>query len=237
VKVRYSLTATNKTPRLNAGILVALAGLATGWRQGSEHRVHILFASDYFPGQISATTGEKWFGLYPGNGQWELAVTTIRVQPVNAGCIHDGRRVSVDRNEHSLFLVRGLSTFRAGPVLTASESDFALEPNAVKGFRIAERAYRFTASGDSINYELRLVRVADGRSQQIVTYHAQRPTTRIVVPPHIIWIGDLDRDGQPDFFADIHMFETPGHWVLYLSSQAGSGELLHRVAEFQGEDC
>ena len=98
-------------------------------------------------------------------------------------------------------------------------------------------AYRFVASGGPKNYELRFVRVVDGRSQLIVAFHSPSGARQIAWPPRVLWIGDLDRDGRPDFFADIHMFETPGDWVLYLSSAARTGELVHRVAEFHGMDC
>jgi len=33
------------------------------------------------------------------------------------------------------------------------------------------------------------------------------------------------------------MSELAGHWTLCLSSAARSGEIVHRVAEFQGESC
>jgi len=47
----------------------------------------------------------------------------------------------------------------------------------------------------------------------------------------------IDGDGKPDLFADLKMFETPGKWALYLSSAAGAGELVEKVAEFAAVDC
>ncbi len=55
--------------------------------------------------------------------------------------------------------------------------------------------------------------------------------------PHVVWVGDLDRDGKPDLLVDEDMNESAGHLVLYLSSAARAGEIAHRVAEYWGVDC
>jgi len=198
-------------------------------------RVQLLFASDFYHDQITAHTGETWYGLFPHSRGWELAPTRIHVAPVNSGCMENGWRVTVDRPPHPLFLVRGATLLRAGQLTTVATTGIGLTPPTSQDFRFGQSAFRFVALGGDTSYTLRLVRLLDGRSQDLVSYHGR---WQIAWPPKILWIGDLDRDGKPDFFADVHMFEIPpADWVLYLSSAAGPNELVHRVAEFQSVVC
>jgi len=59
----------------------------------------------------------------------------------------------------------------------------------------------------------------------------------VALVPRVEWVGDLDRDGRPDILIDDNMGELGGHWVLYLSSSARQGELVHAVASFSGGHC
>ena len=54
--------------------------------------------------------------------------------------------------------------------------------------------------------------------------------------PQILWVGDLDRDGLPDLIVDERPSEFKLHIVLYLSSKAGAGELVGRVAEWGAQE-
>src|SRR5712692_30499 len=210
--------------------------------QAPQNTVEMLFASDYFPNQITAASGKIWYGLFPHGAGWELATTRIDVQPLTAGCIENGRRVTVDRPEHPLLLLRGLQSLRPGWVETASMAHLRLKPGETRDFRLGAASFRFVATGggpgqDVKDYELRFASATTGLSQPIVTYHGMPGIGSIAWPPEIIWIGDLDGDGKPDLFADVKMFETPGQWVLYLSSAAGPHELVHEVAKYSGVDC
>ncbi len=227
-------------PRQPALVFLALLAGVAGQRP--QHRVELLFASDYFPNQITAASGEIWYGLFPHGPSWELATTRIHVDPVTSGCIENGRRVTVDRSDHPLLLLRGLPSLRPGPIKTASLAHVRLMPGEVRDFRMGDGAFRLVATGggpgqEVRNYELRLVGLTVGLSQPIVAFHAREGMNGIAWPPEIIWIGDIDGDGKPDLFADLTMFETPGKWALYLSSTAGAGELVRKVAEFDGVDC
>jgi hypothetical protein len=50
--------------------------------------------------------------------------------------------------------------------------------------------------------------------------------------PSIRWVGDIDRDGKPDILLDACPY--PGSLLmLFLSSEAEEGEIVHKVAEIQ----
>src|SRR2546425_1625443 len=97
--------------------IVLLGGAAF---QHPGHRVEMLFAADYYPNEISAVTGETWYGLFPLGAKWQLALTKIRVEPLTTGCIRNGQRVTVDRPEHPLLLLRGLPALRLGRIEASS---------------------------------------------------------------------------------------------------------------------
>ncbi|HEY6785024.1 MAG TPA: hypothetical protein VI159_08725, partial [Gemmatimonadales bacterium] len=172
---------------------------------------------------------------------WVLDTTTIHVEPVTAGCIQDGKRVTVDRREHPLLLVRGVKDLRTGPINAASVGHVKIMPGHSTPFSFGGGRYSFvavgTAGADVREYELRLADLDRGTSQSIVAFHGSKDMNPMAWPPEIIWVGDIDRDGKPDLFADLKMFETPGKWVLYLSSAAGRGELVRKAVEFDGVDC
>jgi len=218
-----------------AGLLTFVGGTLTA--QQSHNDVQILFVSDFFHGQVADTTGEQWFGLFPADSGWELDLTTIRVEPANAGCMENGSRVTVDRPAHPVLLLRGAPWLQSGPLQAVPVPRQDFNPPASHEFRFGAHAFVLVATGDAANYELRLVRSADNKAQTLVAFHAHGNPWRIAWSPKVLWIGDLDHDGQPDLFVDVHMFETPGDWVLFLSSRADQDELVHQAAEFRGVDC
>src|SRR5690349_7628936 len=103
------------------GAVTAMLALLALWpaQQTPAAHVELLFASDYFPHQITAATGQTWYGLFFQDSVWEVAPTRIRVAPISSGCIQNGQRVTVDRAGHPLFLLRGLPQLRPGAVQTA----------------------------------------------------------------------------------------------------------------------
>jgi hypothetical protein len=67
-------------------------------------------------------------------------------------------------------------------------------------------------------------------------FHARPNAGGFYNPPTILWVGDLDRDGQMDLFLNLQTGEGQGSWALYLSS-VSAGDLLDKVAELHGATC
>src|SRR5437879_3317248 len=108
--------------------------------------VEILFAGDHYPGQVHTVTGETWYGLFHLTDQWELAAVKVTVQPIHNACAdrpgeNTGRRVTIDRPETPLFLVRGLSRLRVGPVRTFFSGRQRLFPGETQEFQVGRGVY------------------------------------------------------------------------------------------------
>lgn len=54
----------------------------------------------------------------------------------------------------------------------------------------------------------------------------------------ILFIGDIDRDGKPDFIFGANRDYEEERVILYLSSEAGAGKVIKKVAEIAVQfDC
>ena len=51
-----------------------------------------------------------------------------------------------------------------------------------------------------------------------------------IVPISVMWIGDIDRDNFPDFIMELSGVDDANTICLFLSSKAGSDELVRMVA-------
>ncbi len=96
---------------------------------------------------------------------------------------------------------------------------------------------RETDYGPAIrDYELRLYRRDSGggfRSQRVVFLEHVSLDGR----PELLWSGDLDRDGQPDFLFDLTHHYNISHLALFLSSQANEDEIAGFVGELVTTGC
>ena len=197
--------------------------------------VQLLFVSDFYANQVTdARTGQVWFGLFPEAGGWKLGATTLRVDSISSGCMQNGRRVTIDRQQDPLLLVRGIPSLRAGSVDAVPIKSSVLSPDSTREFRFGSSVFYLAATGGDTSYSVRLIGPA-GRSQELVAYHGRAP---IAWPAKILWIGDLDRDGKPDLFLDIALAEIPpADRTLFLSTAAGPSEYVGKVAEFRTLVC
>jgi hypothetical protein len=103
-------------------------------------------------------------------------------------------------------------------------------------FRFGRKTYTFRAEGtfgigyhDEYWYKIKDYKLylSDEKNEQLITTVSEFYSTS----PEILWVGDLDRDGKPDFVVRTRTWYEDERIELYLSSIAGKGELVKFASE------
>jgi len=147
-----------------------------------------------------------------------------------------------------LFLVRGLPGLKPGTVRSISRRREQVYPGQRIGpFIAGAELWELLAYGTAApsrtppsqaaepairDYQLILWTRRGDRAQPIFQQAA------VYSPPTVLWIGDLDGDGQADVLLDPATGgEEPVPLVLWASSLAGPTELAHKVAGYRTIYC
>lgn len=234
-----------------------MAGQAAGSTAGT---VTLLTPGQFHAEEVDAVSGSVWLALYPADGEGgpHLGYVTVRVERVFDAIVDPegeatGKRVSVAGDgPEPLLLLNGAHDLRPGPVTAAdpSSGDFSgvdPMPLYLQG-RSYELGFRF--AGD----ELPPPAPAGWRDAVLVLRHGDVEQTLYELQiwtepetgnlyfgnegwPGVLWAGDLDRDGRLDLFLDLTEHYTATEPTLFLSSAAGAGELVGRVASHMTAGC
>jgi len=192
-------------------------------------------------------SGDTWWGLYPQGDGFELLETTVTLEDANDPCFGAHKTFKLSREGEPLFLVKGLKNPQAGPVQTVLSKYTRLAPS--EEYHVHQLGWGnydvLFALGNVIREGIYLVikdytinireqQKQNGIVQEIL--HIDRALPNAEMQPAILWIGDLDRDGRLDIFLDATVYPS-GHYILYLSSEAGKGEIVRKVAEMISPGC
>src|SRR6266550_4685457 len=238
-------------------LVVQQSGGAASTTQIPAGTAELFFVGDYYPGEVRVVTGDTVLGLFRSSESWELAPTRLVVEPIHNACTdkpgeQNGRRVRIDRAEAPIFLTRGIPRLRAGRVRTVFSGRDQVFPGQSREFEFKSRVdywmisafgtVPYTQPGRAVqggirDYVLAVSRTPWDRAQTIFEFHASPGAGGLYNPPTLVWIGDIDGDGQMDLFLDTKTGELVGSWVLYLSSLATGQELVHKGAQHLGRIC
>lgn len=228
-----------------------MAILSSPARAAEPANVELLTPGQFHGHEVSAKSGERWWALTRIGDSFVLEETTIDLQTVRDEIIDHGTEAKTGKrvqawgraNQVPIFLVRGLSALRAGPVegqvpepdrLNPGESLllFASRPFPSSLFALGRATFGGAYEPERVirDYELWL---QHGKDRQRI---AASPGLD-EAPPKILWSGDLDRDGHADLLIDLGFHENVTEYVLFLSSLANPGELVGRAASFRHGGC
>ncbi len=170
-----------------------------------------------FHGSETVTSdGETWLGLFErSDGSWALQATLVEVTPVFDPMVDRiGERSAMEvlaRSDHQpIVLVRGLD-LRVG----ALDASVTMDSGAPHWLETE------VGSGLFLHDDRGRLAVAPWSEAGVV----------------MLWSGDLDRDGRPDFLLDVARADGVSETVLSLSGQAEPGRAVGPVATHQMSGC
>jgi hypothetical protein len=212
----------------------------------------------FHDGEAVARQGERWLALRMGEGDARLESARLRVKRVfdviiDAEGQATGQQVESDATDVVTYL-RGPG-LHAGRVVRADVEVLAEAGPVAQTLQLHGQRYRIETrcrADEAVAAEPGLssfncsIDLIDGeRVQTLVQMSATRNdgiadgrmTLGNEASPHILFAGDLDRDGKLDL-----LFDTSDHYnlvrpVLFLSGAAEGDELLHAVAEHRAVGC
>lgn len=195
--------------------------------------------------EINAKTGEEWLGLYVGEGQSELRLTTVTVNTVNDPIVdrdneQTGKEVAVNQSETPIFLVKGLSDLKSGFVTSSFTGSQNLLDQMSTELKLGDRSYRLVVETQNLKNGMltenaQVVLICEEKRQVLRTIKVSNGP--IEVGWYLNWAGDLDGDGRLDLYMQLSNHYNVSEKRLYLSSRAGKGRLVRMVASFTTVGC
>lgn len=241
-------------PRLM--VLVGMAAMAAG-ASAAGAQGFLYLPGEFHGDEVAVETGREVTGLFRApDGSALLAPTTLRVEAVRDVLVDaegeaTGKAVSAAGPGEALFFVAGLELDH-GPVTQVSSErrpmpvreplelsldgrlwTLGVECAGARGRDLVDCAVVLTGPAGS---RQTLARYPEGTADSSPA--AEEPT--FVVGdnwPTLLWAGDLDRDGRLDLLFDRSDHYNVTDRVLYLSSRAAEGELVHPAATCRTVGC
>lgn len=207
--------------------------------------ISLITTGEFHGDEITAKSGERWLGLFPTPGGFELSPAMLKVETVLDPVIDQnpkimtGKKVSVNRARKPLFLLKRADFLRGNAVKTVFAGT---ENNLVNGESVDLRL-------DGKNYKLKVVSddptpmgYVVANSKLILSTGAKSQVIFSVEVPNdggwsLLWAGDLDGDGKLDLYMDLHNNYNSSQHRLFLSSHASRKNLVKEVAEFTSVGC
>ena len=232
-------------------LLAALVAPAENSAGISQQTQRLIEPGEFHGEEVSAQSGEKWLGLHVTDDDHSILLSyRLSVNAVNDPLVDDndqssGKKVSVDLPLEPRFLIRGLKNVSAGPVTTVfdeGESESILAESSAITLKLGEACYVLKVAGSEDTAKCpdqpfpknaRLV-LLSGESGQVL-YSLQDCGND--ASWRLLWAGDLDRDGKLDLYVSVTQHYNVRERKLFLSSQAGEGQLVKEVAEFVTSGC
>lgn len=188
----------------------------------------------------------QWLALVARDGGFELQVVTVNVtrdeKPI---CGDRGFTVHAPPADPGTLLLRGFPAIKSGRVVTAFDDRKFLLPGehlAVSlGGDASWRLHAFGAVRPDLNAGLDDARYTDyqvwmiGDGRRAPVFSLERLDSDGLF--EILWVGDLDGDRVADIFADVRTHYAGSHFVLFLSSLAGLGQLVGEAGSLATFGC
>jgi hypothetical protein len=210
--------------------------------------VQLIEAGAFHGDEIQARSGERWLGLYKTAKGFALIDSVVQIKRVHDPVVDEdenketGKEVSVNHSSEPIFLVKGAMMLKTGSVTTVFVGRKALGSTSNVSLKLGSNEYRLKVTTKERNPEpgiglddAKLVLTATGITQVLYSIGGKGEPTEAYWS--LLWAGDLDDDGKLDLFVSVGWHYNMSERRLFLSSQAGKGQIVKKVAQFTTLGC
>lgn len=200
----------------------------------------ILACGSFHGDEVWAQDGELWYGLFAEDGSFEIRGVELEITRVFDPVLdtdgdgdETGKQVSTSAGgEPVVLLWSSEPVFVRGTVVTACDGTGNLLPDTMIDLSAPGLAHWWLL----VNREG--VALCNGDVEQPLSPVYPEASEYEENYVRIVWAGDLDGDGRVDLVIDnVPHYNIYKGLELYLSSEAGPGELVKMVAVFTAVGC
>jgi hypothetical protein len=207
--------------------------------------------------EVIGKTREVWLGLFQENDKFFLRSTKLKITNVHDGIADEfkwqktGKSVGVSSKSTPIFLLKNADYLEKGEIATFQKGlkyrDIP-EDSEVSSDKLMTRlnvgfSQNYEVKG--VKYELEVIEAVDQQLKRVFAVVLSGDGKGQIVHTSydsddlgtLYWVGDLDKDGKPDFYMDLYVHYNVGNQTLFLSSKAGENELIRQVAVFWTTGC
>ncbi len=207
--------------------------------------VQLLEVGEFHGDEVKARTSSGWLGLFVSKKTSALRFTSVRINQVfdpiidSEGKKATGKRVSVPQVSAPIFLIKNAPTLKAETVKSLVTEEIHLTNSRLVKLVLEGRHYQIKVLTNSkeenvLSGNAKLQLSYDGINQTLYSYKmGESPDAGW----SIVWAGDLDGDNKLDVYVDVTYHYNISIKKLFLSSQAGKGQLVREVARFEITGC
>ncbi|MCL2650135.1 MAG: hypothetical protein FWD60_03790 [Candidatus Azobacteroides sp.] len=215
--------------------------------------VQILLPAGYRGTEIAdfkPMLSEEWYDFYQDSitKKHFLKKATIKIGKIYDDCLEDFTTY-VGSQRNPLILVKGIIP-QNKEISSISVKKRRIWPDEKYSFSFNGKTYLLRGDGNIIksgttDMDGGLERWDEVKNYKLYLSEQGKPEQLIIAIPtfndtfvQILWIGDIDGDGKPDFIIDNSRNYEEKNVLLFLSSKAGEGEIVKIAASSSYQfDC
>lgn len=191
---------------------------------------------------------KKWIDLNKKEGKYYLSQADYTIERGYSECSGDSTKIINSKNKTLLLLNN--SSLELGEINAIKIKKNKIWPKEKSSFKFGASEYTFRAEGKVLSSEKISTDNGEELYQKVENYKLyisknNGPETLVLQQQsfndtfvELLFIGDLDKDGKPDFIFSANRDYEEERVFLYLSSKAKEGNVIKKVSEVSVQfDC